>query len=225
MLPASHGYTTVERFTPTRHIVGLDLGQSQDFTAIAVLAHRQHIVDCEMKGRTATRLHDVVHLSRFRLGTSYPDIVDAVGRMMKSLPASPLAPVLLTDATGVGRPVIDLLRKSGLKPIAVTITGGSEETSSGDFDHRIPKRNIVSTLQVALQSERLKIARGLPDTDNLINELANFKMKVLASGHESFEAWRESIHDDLVLATGLATWFCERGYDGMRSFRMDYMSR
>jgi hypothetical protein len=225
MLPATHGFTTVESTSPTRYVVGLDLGQAQDFTAIAVLAHRRHTVDCQMNGRTVTKLHDVQHLSRFKLGTGYPEITDAVCRLMKSLPASTLAPALLVDATGVGRPVVDLLRKSGLKPIAVTITGGSEETSSGDFDHRIPKKNIVSSLQVALQSERLKIARGLPDTDNLINELQNFKMKVLASGHESFEAWRESIHDDLVLATGLATWFCERGYDGMKQTYVDYMSR
>ena len=32
------------------------------------------------------------------------------------------------------------------------------------------------------------------------------RVKVSASGHESFAAWREGTHDDLVLAVALACW-------------------
>jgi hypothetical protein len=44
--------------------------------------------------------------------------------------------------------------------------------------------------------------------DVLINELQNFQVKVnLATGHDSYEAWREEAHDDLVLAVSLACWY------------------
>jgi hypothetical protein len=59
---------------------------------------------------------------------------------------------------------------------------------------------LVSALQVVLQSGRLKIARGLPEAETLVNELLNFKSKISAAGHDSYEAWRESVHDDLVLS-------------------------
>jgi hypothetical protein len=31
----------------------------------------------------------------------------------------------------------------------------------------------------------------------------------VSTGHDSYEAWRESIHDDLVLAVSLACWYGE----------------
>jgi len=68
----------------------------------------------------------------------------------------------------------------------------------------------VSVLIAIYQSERLKIAAGLVEGPTLIHELVNFRPKVnIATGNESFEAWRESIHDDLVLAVAMAVWFAE----------------
>jgi hypothetical protein len=41
--------------------------------------------------------------------------------------------------------------------------------------------------------------------------LGTFKVKInINTGNESFEAWRERDHDDLVLAVALACWFGER---------------
>jgi hypothetical protein len=41
----------------------------------------------------------------------------------------------------------------------------------------------------------------------LKQELSTFKRKVsLKTGHDSYEHWRESDHDDLVLAAALACW-------------------
>jgi len=73
--------------------------------------------------------------------------------------------------------------------------------------YRVPKRNLVSALQVALQSGTLKIAEGLELAQVLRRELLNFRVKVnIATAHDSYEAWREGDHDDLVLAAALATW-------------------
>ena len=35
-------------------------------------------------------------------------------------------------------------------------------------------------------------------------------MKITLAGNDTYEAWRESDHDDLVLAAALATWFGEK---------------
>jgi hypothetical protein len=45
----------------------------------------------------------------------------------------------------------------------------------------------------------------------MIAELTGFQLKVdLRSGHDTYEAWREGIHDDLVLAVAIAAWYAER---------------
>lgn len=61
---------------------------------------------------------------------------------------------------------------------------------------------------MALQSDWLKIARELPDAPTLVTELLNFKVTIDAkTAHYSYAAWREGIHDDLVLAMALVCWF------------------
>ena len=225
ILTPSNDFTTTVTSTPVRYFAGLDLGQVRDFSAVAVLAVNKVRRECGLKGTVETsRRAELVYLSRWPLGTSYPAVVEGMAKLMASLPASPLAPVLLCDATGVGRPVVDLLKRAGLKPIACTITGGANVTGDGS-DYRLPKRDMVAALQVALQAGELKIAAGMAETDNLINELQNFKLKHTAAGNETFEAMRESIHDDLVFATGLANWYSSLGLQGMKAFRLDFMSR
>jgi hypothetical protein len=55
----------------------------------------------------------------------------------------------------------------------------------------------------------------LPLAEVLGRELQQFRVKVnLATGNESFEAWRERDHDDLVLATALACWYASRALTG-----------
>jgi hypothetical protein len=45
----------------------------------------------------------------------------------------------------------------------------------------------------------------------MVRELLNFKVKIdLRTAHDSYEAWRDRTHDDLVFATALAAWWGER---------------
>jgi hypothetical protein len=62
------------------------------------------------------------------------------------------------------------------------------------------------TIQVPLQNRRLQIAEGLPLTSVLADELAAFRVKITLAGNETFEAWRERDHDDLVLAVAMALY-------------------
>src|SRR5262249_44300270 len=46
--------------------------------------------------------------------------------------------------------------------------------------------------------------------DVVTRELQNFTVKIkLSTTNETFEAWRERDHDDLVLAVALAAWVAE----------------
>jgi hypothetical protein len=193
--------------------VGVDLGQAQDFTAICVLE--------KLEDNDKTPLH-VWHLERPQLGTYYPDIVERVKELIRD-PALTgttynwhtgrnvtLRPELVVDATGVGRPVVDMIRREGLSFAPVLITGGDIEHHDNGF-YKVPKRNLVSSVQLALQSGRLKIAKELSLAGTLEKELKSFRIKVnISTAHDSYEAWREGDHDDLVLATALACWKAAR---------------
>ncbi|MBT9174209.1 MAG: hypothetical protein DDT21_02620 [Syntrophomonadaceae bacterium] len=207
--------------------IGLDLGQAQDYTAISVV-EKLKVPTGEKRvawagiggglygpGRRSLREVDktVTHyhlrcLERPRLGTPYPAIVERVGKLMGNEPLKGKTH-LVVDSTGVGAPVVDLLEQAGLHPVAVTITGGDSVSRDGDH-YSVPKRDLVSTLQVLFQGGRLKIAEGLPEAGTLVQELLSFRVKIdLKSAHDAYEPWREGIHDDLVLAVALACWYGE----------------
>ena len=189
---------------------GLDLGQSRDWTALAIV--QRHGV-----GASRGDAHyQVRHLERPPLGTPYPDVVELVAARLRMLP--PKSARLVIDATGVGAPVVDMVRRAdlgGTPIVAVTITGGNAAHRDGHRAASVPKRDLVSTLQVLLQSGRLKIAEGLPLARLLSVELLNFRATISLSGHDSYAAgadaaWREAgTNDDLVLAVSLACWVAE----------------
>jgi hypothetical protein len=113
---------------------------------------------------------------------------------------------LVVDATGVGRPVVDLFQQQGLKPKAVTITGGTDVIHE-DSDWKVPKWDLVSAVQVGLQARTLRVARDLPEAETLMNELLNFEVKITAAANDVYGAWREGTHDDLVLSVALTCWW------------------
>lgn len=196
--------------------LGLDLGQASDYSALCIAERnrRPRYHDEPREGDPAR--YRVGHLQRYPLKTSYPAIVAAVAALVRDLAGRDPRPALrlVVDATGVGRPVVDLLRRERLPAdlVDVTITGGDAVAQDGKA-FRVPKRDLVSTVQVALQSERLKVASGLPDAATLTRELLAFQVKIsIETAHDSYGAWREGAHDDLVLATALAVWYGERDW-------------
>jgi Terminase RNaseH-like domain len=188
-------------------VIGLDLGQKQDYTAVAVVEKIEREDDKPM-------LH-LSHLERYALGTPYGEQMDRVAALIEKIKKRinhlyPPTPELIVDATGVGVGVVEMLKERGLKYRAVSITGGITEGHSRGT-HHVPKRNLVSRAVAPFEGKRLKIARGMRLVPELVKELENFKVKVnTRTAHDSYEAWRESDHDDLVLALALACWWAER---------------
>jgi hypothetical protein len=74
----------------------------------------------------------------------------------------------------------------------------------------ISKLDLITSAQILLQSVRLKIAATLPDTATLTAELLHMRVKIdPKTAHDSYPAWRENQHDDLVFAVALACWLEE----------------
>jgi len=94
--------------------------------------------------------------------------------------------------------------------ITADVQGYSITCGSKEGDHTVPKIDLVGAIQSTLQSRRLKFADDLPLVPILEKELEAFRTKVTSDRNETFGAWRESDHDDLVLALALAVWFGER---------------
>ncbi len=191
-------------------IIGVDLGQARDYTAICILERFEELTGEAAKGRWTTAVrYAMPHLERPPLGTSYPDIIERLKEMIAQLPAHKRLKIVV-DRTGVGRPVVDLMRKEKLSVIPVTITAGTSVTGGALVGYSVPKRELVSNLAILLQADRLKISNALLGAARLVEELQNFKMKITLAGNETYEAWRESDHDDLVIATAMACWYGEK---------------
>ena len=200
--------------TTKRFFTALDLGQVFDFSTLAVIERLEQMGEWDpvvfaWKKRTMLRLR---YLERIPLGTPYPDVVLRVRDVMRQVAAEGLCE-LVVDGTGVGRPVVDLLRRSGLpcnlRPAIVT--GGIAESYSDGYNH-VPKRDLIAGLQVALQQGKLQIAGGLKFGPAFVTEMADMRVKITSPGHEQFGAWREGSHDDLVFAVALACWAARKAY-------------
>jgi len=211
-------YNDEPHFHPApRYTVGLDLGQTKDYTALVIL---------ERHGEAEKAIFQARHLERFPLGTPYPAIVAAVAEMLKQPSLSKEKVRLAVDETGVGAPVVDLFRQARLNAVLhpIHITGGSTVNRDRGVEY-VPKRNLVSVVQVALQTDKLKVASALPEAQTLVRELQNFQVKITDAANDTYGAWREGTHDDLVLAVALALYAgkkrgapIEQGSMSFRSF-------
>jgi hypothetical protein len=204
------------------YYVGLDLGQSQDYTALAVI-QKVKTYDPQT-GKHDFELH-LRHLERYPLRTPYTEIADRVRDLLRGPPFTenikegsggqygfvkirPAETELVVDQTGVGIAVTDLLTERGLKFISVTIIGmGQKVHTTGLRKYNVPKADLVGALEVPFHSGKLKIAEDLELWPVLRKELLTFRRKQnTITAHISYEHWRESDHDDLVLACALACW-------------------
>ncbi len=208
-------------------IVGVDIGQKVDPTAIVVCEREWRITEPErwelpkrggmFDSGDAVKVpakgeHVYVgrHVERLPLGTAYPAVAQHVAGVVEALVRRGVArPRLMVDATGVGMPVVDLVREAlrgrGRDLIAATFTHGDKYSQDNHYRHptaTVGKAHLVSRLQALLQTERLKLPRT-PETDALARELQDYEIKVDADANDKYGAFKVGSHDDLVTALGL----------------------
>lgn len=192
---------------------GLDLGQAADFSALVVV--ERHTIPNLARPTGTQYAFDVRHLHRWPLKTPYPQVVSDTKALFSKPPLQ--RSTLAVDETGVGRPVVDMFRAAriecNLRPFSITC--GSAVTG-----RTVAKKHLVGAIQSPLCSGRLRFAANLPLTPVLTKELETFQVTVDESTrNESFAAWRNADHDDLVLALALALHVA-----GQPPFRFDIIS-
>ena len=146
----------------------------------------------------------VVGLERFRRGTPYREVVARVSGLCRH-PHLERHTQLLVEANGPGLPVIQCLRDEQL-PVSllpVTTTAGHTVTVSGS-QRNVPKRELISVLELLLERRILKVSSRLSQADLLREELRQFERWSTRGGKVQFGAGRG--HDDLVMALAIASW-------------------
>jgi hypothetical protein len=203
-------------YSAPKYTLGLDLGQTRDYTALVIL---------ERHGEGVQAVFHARHLQRYALGTPYPAIVAAVADMLKQAPLAGGTPRLAVDETGVGAPVVDLFRQARLNAVLhpIHITGGATVNYDRGVEY-VPKRNLVSVVQVALQTDKLKIAEALPEAGTLVRELQDFQVKITEAANDTYGAWREGAHDALVLAVALALYVGKKRGEPLETPSWSYQS-
>ena len=181
--------------TCPRFVIGLDLGQSVDPSALAVID-------------TADGMLDVRHLDRFK--PKHPNLNDVIDVLMDLLEAKPvlLDSALAFDAAGIGRAFEPRLLSSavaGLVPIYPLVAcSGWRPAGQKKGVIFLPKSGLVDVFTKAMESGRLRVA-DLPLAAVLRHELSVYEERELPDGRRSWGAKRGE-HDDVLSACQLAVW-------------------
>lgn len=197
-------------------IVGLDLGQSIDFSAMAVIEKITKYVLTYRKTEPEITNH-LRHLQRWPLGTPYPDIVEQVAKLLTREEFGGRPPLAI-DATGLGAVLYDLFKREKKaredegKPaydlFGIKITKeGKVGYDAGHYS--VPKVELVRSFFVDYGSERFQAAANLPDRQEFEKQIKEFRWDITPSGHATFGAAPGS-HDDYVLAVAMAVWLTKR---------------
>jgi len=193
---------SLSRPSQVRYILGLDLGQQNDYSVLSVF---------NVKFNSSNRpIYEMPYLARFNLKTSYVDIVDEVIDIISKYNLS-LNYTLIVDYTGVGRPVVDLFRQKHLNPVALSITGGAKTNWVTKTEVNVPKKDIVTYLQLVLQNKRIAIAHDLPLLRTLTQEFLSFQLKIRNNSMSVSSTYGGAygVNDDIVMSMGIAIWLVE----------------
>jgi hypothetical protein len=216
-----------EQYEISRMLIGLDLGQSTDFSAIAVV--RQQIGTKIAEARrggwwSETRLPNdlrrftIQHLARWPLGTAYTAVVADLADLVQQVKAesrwigSPIADpphaggvTVAYDATGLGAPVGDVIRSAGVRATGIIIGSGQADTTTRTGAIAVSKEHLLTHLLVLLEQNRLRAERpDLPDLDTLMGEMSSYTRRQSAvSGGQTYTSTQ---HSDLLMALAIACY-------------------
>ncbi len=205
-------------------VIGVDIGKKVDHTAFAVaeLDHGQS----EDEPRFLIR-----DFAQLPLGIPYPVIGDKliaaiaairtrdVGLMRQYLmdrdgyrganerSAERRAITVRIDASGVGEPVVDAIRRPlrelDVRVEALMFVTGERLTDKG-ATWSMGKAYLVSRLMVVFENGRVQIDADHPLRDGIIKEAADYQVRIERAGRAKYGAMESGTHDDMITALGLA---------------------
>lgn len=167
-----------------RYVAGLDLAKVEDYTVLVILDSKRRVVFFD-------RFH------RVDWGLQAVRVKAACDRYRRAR--------VLTDATGVGDPVIEQLHREGVYAQPFIFTKKS-------------KSDIVNNLALQFEKGRLTLPRPELWPEG-IDELEAFEYSVTDSGNVTASA-PSGGHDDCVMALALAAWQLRREGPAVRFGRL-----
>lgn len=194
--------------TEKRFNIGIDIGKRHDPSAFAAAVAEQR-----EDGNTHFNVH---FIKRLPLGMPYPDqgkqliswAEAALDRFKHEInkPYSGPYPYIRVDLTGVGDPLIDMI-KPILKDRFFVVScrfqhGGRLTPFPGGYN--VGKALFASRLQVLSESGRIHLPPDDPESKQLALEMLDYDIDVDDEGKETYGAIRPGTHDDMVTAFGLA---------------------
>jgi len=203
---------------------GLDLGTQQDYSALVLAEYHPRyliaraIAELEESDEVLLPEYRVRVLPRWPLGSTSTQIAKSIRRIVRSPGLRGKDFTLAVDTTGPGEGVRDTFERFGVFGRHVIITGGLNEKVVEGRDRRVrwhvAKELLLSPLRAMSEpdNKRLHILDSTDEARTLIDELKSFKPSASMRNVKTEEdlLWRETAHDDLVLACALAIWNIRR---------------
>lgn len=211
------------------YIVSVDLAKKRDATAIQIYRDKPEVIPTIPGSPRRLKVVNYLELAYQRKiqQMNYLDQVRFIVDITNSVDISNNF-TLLVDGTGVGDPVVDIMRENGLNPIPIIFTsGGSINEIAQPFGQvfgsssstrlngmkvlkeiRVPKDTLVHAGMLVMQQKRLRTAYNLDHKEEFAMQLQRFvgkvneKTKRVSYGNES-----DDIHDDFVVAFLMAAWY------------------
>lgn len=171
---------------------GIDLGQTNDYTALAC------IETIDNGKRILRKLNQWRKMRYVQMLTECSKIVKRYGG------------IVYGDATGAASPGCFERFEVMIEPNDfkyIKITGGDRAylNQQTHFFH-LPKSLMIAELQMLLENEQLQVPKTIELWNVLKDQIANYECKISPSGNEIYNARDPDVHDDLIIAIGLACY-------------------
>lgn len=203
--------------------LGIDFGKKIDPSAVVVVEVVEKVIHRTEHERWDQRTGEFVplrrqyafvvrHIERIELGTSYPAVCTRIAQIVQGLNQKFAAhenfrPHLFCDQTGLGGPIVDLLRQhllgSSYTLTGVSIASGAKLSRGGRRDELVVgKAHLVSRAQSLLEQGLVKLPKNA-EAEALAEELRDFEVTTSDSG-ALISGARSGKHDDMVVSLALA---------------------
>lgn len=163
----------LEKYNPKcRYVMGVDLARLRDYTVLTVMdMERKHVVYFE-------------RFNKISWTVQYSRIIEK---------AKEYHATVWIDSTGIGDPIVETIRGSGIHVEPYKIGGSAA------------KQQLIEKLRVNIENQRI----SYPDIPIQRRELENYEYQITDSGAVKYEA-PDNFHDDCVISLALANWGADR---------------
>ena len=176
--------------------ISIDWGRKLDHTATTYLSR---------EGEYPRWTFTVDEAIRFPLSTPFHAVLTYLQTRATPWPSEPYT--LITDASGIGDVLIEDMRREGLRPEGIVITGGGSATKDERDPHiwHVARNILVTTLKQRLGTS-LTLRCSTEMAVLIAKEAANMQYSITSALHIQTEP-RQGKHDDLLLSVAMGVWF------------------